>query len=124
MSNPGSYLAIRKVWRDGDTVSVSLPMTLRQEPLAGDDSVNAVLYGPLALAANLGAGPTDVPSTVIHSGDTSPKNLPWPDPLPEPAASAGAGPDQWIEVESRQDMRFKASCERREVRPDADVPDS
>jgi len=110
MSNPGSYLAVRKVWSDGDTISVNLPMTLRQEALAGDLSVNAVLYGPLALAANLGAGPTDVPSTVIHSGDTSPKNLPGPDPLPEPAASAGASPDEWIEVESRQDLRFKASC--------------
>jgi len=109
MSNPGSYLAIRKVWRDGDTVSVSLPMTLRQEPLAGDSSVNAVLYGPLALAANLGAGPADVSSTVIHSGDTSPKNLPAPAPLPQPAASAGAGPEQWVEVESRENLRFKAS---------------
>jgi hypothetical protein len=111
VSNPGSYLAIRKVWRDGDTIGVSLPMTLRQEPLAGDNGVNAVLYGPLALAADLGAGPADVPSRVIHSGDTSPHNLPAADPLPKPAAAAGAAPDQWIEVESKQDLRFKAACE-------------
>jgi hypothetical protein len=31
--------------------------------------------------------------------------------LPKPAAAAGAGPEQWIEVESKQDLRFKASCE-------------
>lgn len=111
ISNPGSYLAIRRVWRDGDTISVSLPMTLRQEPLAGDDSVGAVVYGPLALAADLGAGPTNGPSRVIHSGDTVPKNLPAPDPLPKPQRAAGTGPNHWIEVESKQELRFKASCE-------------
>jgi len=111
MSNPGSYLAIRKVWRDGDTISLSLPMTLRQEPLLGDDTVTAALYGPLVLAANLGAGPADGPERVIHSGDTVPKNLPAADPLPKVAAAAGAGPDNWMEVESKSDLRFKASCE-------------
>ena len=111
MSNPGSYLAIRKLWRDGDTISVSLPMTLRKEPLRGDESVNAVVYGPLALTADLGAGPADGASRVIHSGDTVPKNLPAPDPLPKPAAAAGAGPEQWLDVESKQELRFKATCE-------------
>jgi hypothetical protein len=38
----------------------------------------SVLYGPLALAANLGAAPADGPLRVIHSGDTVPKNLPKP----------------------------------------------
>ncbi len=111
MSNPGSYLAIRRVWRDGDTISLSLPMTLRQEPLPGDDTVTAALYGPLVLAADLGAGPPDGPNRVIHSGDTSPNSLPAADPLPRPAAAADATPDQWIEIESKSDLRFKATCE-------------
>jgi hypothetical protein len=111
ISNPGSYLSIRKIWRNGDTISLSLPMTLRQEPLPGDDTITAALYGPLVLAANLGAGPADGPNRVIHSGDTSPKNMPAPAPLPKPAAIAGTPPDQWIEVESKAELRFKASCE-------------
>ena len=56
VAEPGSYIGLRQVWRSGDTISVHLPMELRQEALPGDDSVRAVLYGPLVLAADLGAG--------------------------------------------------------------------
>jgi DUF1680 family protein len=109
VADPGSYLAIRRVWQDGDTISVSLPMQVRQEPLPGDDSVTAALYGPLVLAADLGAGPTDTPNRVIHSGDTVPKNLPAASPLPKVAAAPGANTKQWIQVESAPELRFTAS---------------
>jgi hypothetical protein len=109
VADPGSYLAIRRVWQNGDTISVSLPMQLRQEPLPGDDSVTAALYGPLVLAADLGAGPADTPNKVIHSGDTVPKNLPAASPLPKVAAAPGANTKQWIQVESAPELRFTAS---------------
>jgi hypothetical protein len=111
VADPGSYLAIRRVWQDGDTISVSLPMQLRQEPLPGDDSVTAALYGPLVLAADLGAGPTDTPNRVIHSGDTVPKNLPAASPLPKAAAVPDANAKQWIQVESAPELRFTATGE-------------
>jgi DUF1680 family protein len=111
VADPGSYLAIRRVWQDGDSISISLPMELRQEPLPGDDSVVAVLYGPLVLATDMGAGPPDGPERVIHSGDTSPKDLPSPDPLPKTPASSDAEMDRWIQIESKSDLRFRASGE-------------
>jgi DUF1680 family protein len=111
MADPGSYLAIRKTWQDEDIISVSLPMELRQEPLPGDDSVTAALYGPLVLAADLGAGPPDGPTRVIHSGDTSPKNLPPPDPLPKVAASPDADTKQWIQVDFPSEPRFTVAGE-------------
>jgi len=111
MADPGSYLAMRKIWQEGDTISVSLPMQLRQEPLSGDDSVNAAFYGPLVLAADLGAGPTDEPNRIIHSGETSPKNLPAPAAPPKVAASPDAATNQWIHVESASELRFTAAGE-------------
>jgi DUF1680 family protein len=72
MANPGSYLAIRRIWQDGDIINVRLRMELRHEPLPGDDTVAAALYGPLVLAADLGAAPTDEAYRIIHSGDTVP----------------------------------------------------
>ena len=109
MADPGSYLALRKVWQDGDTISLSVPMQLRQEPLTGDDSVTAALYGPLLLAADLGAGPGDGPDRVIHSGATVPKGLPAASPLPRISASSEKSTQTWIQVESPSDLRFTAT---------------
>jgi DUF1680 family protein len=111
MANPGSYLAIRRIWTDGDMVNVSLPMELRQEPLPGDDSVAAALYGPLVLAADLGPGPTDEAFRIIHSGDTVPKNLPAASPLPKVGATEDAETKQWIQVDSASELRFGAAGE-------------
>ena len=119
VADPGSYLAIRRVWQDGDTFSISLPMQLRQETLAGDDSVAAVLYGPLVLAADLGPIPSDAPDRVIHSGDTAPDKVPSPDPLPKTHATPGIKPDQWVKTESKSELRFKAATQAgdRELMP-------
>ncbi len=105
VADPGSYLAIRRVWKHGDTISLSLPMTLRTETLAGDDSVAAAMYGPLVLAADLGAGPTDGPSKIISGRATMPEGLAKPDMLLK-----AAGPD-WVRTESAGEMRFKATGE-------------
>jgi DUF1680 family protein len=107
MADPGSYLAIRRIWQSGDTLTINLPMELSQEALPGDDSVVAAIYGPLVLAADLGAGPTDEPNKVIHSGDTVPKNLPAASPLP--AAPANAGANKWIQIEFAPELRFSAA---------------
>jgi hypothetical protein len=106
MADPGSYLALRRTWQNGDTIVISLPMQLHQEPLPGDGSATAALYGPLVLAADLGAAPTDEAYRIIHSGDTVPKNLPAASPLPNSGADSGAKTDQWIQLESKQDLRF------------------
>ena len=111
VADSGSYLGIRRVWQDGDTISITLPMELRQEALPGDDSVTAVLYGPLVLATDLGPGPADGPSKVIHSGATAPDNLPSPDPLPKTFADPGIRPDQWVQTESKSELRFKVAGE-------------
>ena len=52
--HPGGYVALKRVWRDGDAVEVHLPMTLRAEPLPGNPDVVAFLYGPVVLAGRLG----------------------------------------------------------------------
>ncbi|HME58325.1 MAG TPA: beta-L-arabinofuranosidase domain-containing protein, partial [Terracidiphilus sp.] len=111
VADPGSYLAIRKIWQDGDTISINLPMELRQEPLPGDDSITAALYGPLVLTADLGPGPADEANRVIHSGETVPRNLLAASPLPKIAATHDANTKRWIQVESPSELRFTVAGE-------------
>jgi DUF1680 family protein len=60
------YAVVRRRWRAGDVVELTLPLELRIEPIADDPRSVALLHGPIVLAADLGP-------------DTSP-------------AQAGAGP--------------------------------
>jgi hypothetical protein len=53
-SLPGSYFALGREWRDGDTVEVQLPMRLHTEDLPGGTNEVALLYGPIVLAGELG----------------------------------------------------------------------
>ncbi len=49
----GTYITIRREWRDGDVLAMSLPMTLHIEPLPHATQV-AILYGPIVLVGELG----------------------------------------------------------------------
>jgi DUF1680 family protein len=53
-SSPSSYLSIRRTWKDGDKVEVSLPMSLHVHPMPDDPTLQAMMFGPLVLAARLG----------------------------------------------------------------------
>jgi len=50
-ADPGSYCAIERTWKDGDTVDVHMPMALRVEAFNNDPGRVALLYGPIVLCA-------------------------------------------------------------------------
>jgi hypothetical protein len=56
------YAAITRNWKAGDTVALDLPMKLRIEATSDDPDTIAILRGPLVLAADLGAAPSDLTS--------------------------------------------------------------
>lgn len=49
-----SYVEIARTWKSGDTVEMTMPKTLRKEPLADNPNRFAVMWGPLVLAGDLG----------------------------------------------------------------------
>ncbi len=51
---PGSFVAVRRMWKTGDRVEVSIPFSLRLGTMPDDSNRVAVLYGPLVLAGDLG----------------------------------------------------------------------
>ena len=54
-SQPGGYAEISRVWKAGDSLRVTFPMSVRTEALYGSPDKVAFLYGPLLLAGDLGA---------------------------------------------------------------------
>ena len=107
-AQPGSYLSLTREWHDGDKIEVALPMNLHTEPLPGDPTLRAAMYGPLVLAADLGPGPKDGPLK-FGAYDTGPK----PAEL-GPAAAAPTAPEgdaaNWIDIVSAKDLAFKSKA--------------
>ncbi|WP_425840093.1 beta-L-arabinofuranosidase domain-containing protein [Streptomyces fractus] len=59
-ARPGSYLALDRAWRAGDTVELTLPRAVTWRPAPDNPHVQALSYGPLVLAGAYGntASPT------------------------------------------------------------------
>ncbi|QMW04694.1 glycoside hydrolase family 127 protein [Spirosoma foliorum] len=90
---PGSYITVDRVWRAGDQVELTYPMTLRLVQTNDNPNVAAVAYGPIVLAGEAGKenmkgtapfhDPADpyqyygydytIPETVSHTIDTEGK---------------------------------------------------
>jgi DUF1680 family protein len=62
-----TFVEIRRTWRSGDVVEVTLPKSLRLEPTPDDPRTVAILWGPLVLAGDLG------PETGVHAEGPLPK---------------------------------------------------
>jgi DUF1680 family protein len=54
---PGGYAVIRRAWKKGDQVAVTIPMAVRSEAMPGAPGKVAFLYGPAVLAGDLGPAP-------------------------------------------------------------------
>lgn len=57
---PGSYVELTRTWHTGDVVSLTLPKALHLEPVPDNPHRAAILWGPLVLAGDLGAAPSEV----------------------------------------------------------------
>jgi uncharacterized protein len=61
------YATVRRKWKKGDRIELTLPMKTRIEATADDANVVAILNGPMVLAADLGdaAKPFDDPAPAL-----------------------------------------------------------
>lgn len=54
LPKPGAYVELKRTWKNGDAVSLTLPKRLHIEPTPDNPRVAAILWGPLVLAGDLG----------------------------------------------------------------------
>ena len=62
-STSSVYVYLTRVWKTGDTVTLALPKSLRLEPTPDNPRVTAIMWGPLALAGDMGPSLADVPES-------------------------------------------------------------
>jgi hypothetical protein len=98
-ATPSSYLALDRVWNDGDKIQVAMPMSLHVAPLPDDPAMQAAMYGPLVLAGRLGTkglthelaygplGPDEARAVAVPSITTSGDSLDWVEPVKGQALS-------------------------------------
>ena len=58
-ADPSSYLVLRGKWKNGDRIELSLPMRLHAAPMPDKENLQAVMYGPLVMAARFEEEPRD-----------------------------------------------------------------
>ncbi len=110
-AEPGSYLTITRTWKTGDRVEMSLPMNLRIEAMPDDRTLQAVLYGPVVLAGDLGAdGLTD--AMIIGTNSPRVRQAPALE-IPEFRAS-GDDPASWIKPADRP-LAFRTAGQAKDV---------
>ncbi|HML74126.1 MAG TPA: glycoside hydrolase family 127 protein [Anaerohalosphaeraceae bacterium] len=76
---PGTFLSLARTWKDGDVITLELPLALRSRPSMDDPSMLSLFYGPVLLAAKLGR--EGMPATDIGNHMAYSDASPWPVPL-------------------------------------------
>lgn len=114
-SNPGSYLEIRRTWTDGDKLEVKMPMHLHTEPLLGDPTREAAMYGPIVLAAKLATA--DLTTQAEYDPDKGETQL-SPHARPEGTAevsvkrSAQGAAADWVQPVTGQTLTFQTAGQK------------
>jgi len=97
-ASPGSYLTLAGPWKSGDKIELSLPMRLHVAPMPDDESVQAVMYGPLVLAGRF----NEIGRDQWYGGEG-----PKPNPAPVPAITADLqNAESWVEPAAGKPLEF------------------
>jgi DUF1680 family protein len=116
LANPGGYFSIARAWRTGDRVEIDLPMSLRIEKMPDDPTMQAILYGPLVLAGELGA--EGLSKDMIFLDRPAGHRLPL-EKAPQieiPSFKSSDGdPNSWIKPVAGKPLAFRTSGQVRDV---------
>jgi len=103
-----SFVELARTWQSGDTVELTLPKSLRLEPVPDNPRRAAILWGPLVLAGDL--GPEAARGRVEGEGLQPPPKVPVFVAAERPVSS-------WLERVDGAPVRFRTNGAGRE--PDA-----
>ncbi|SHF92160.1 Concanavalin A-like lectin/glucanases superfamily protein [Mariniphaga anaerophila] len=68
---PGSYLTLKRKWKDGDTVELRMPFSFYLEPVMDQQNIASLFYGPVLLAAQEEGPRKDWRKVTLYANDIS-----------------------------------------------------
>ncbi len=101
-ASAGKYLALKRPWKTGDIVTLTLPTGLRTERAKDVNSMVSIFYGPVLLAGQL--GDTNMPDDFADKDKyltTAPAAVPT-------ISSSSTNPADWLQAVSGAPLTFKA----------------
>jgi uncharacterized protein len=101
---PGSFVLISRTWKTGDHVEVTMPMSLRLEPMPDNPGRVAICYGPVVLAGELGTQGIDPPMPYAKNQGDFFKVKPPAMPV---LVTDGRDVSQWIEPVPGKPLTFQ-----------------
>ena len=102
-AKPQSYLSLSRTWQDGDKIEVRLPMSLRLYHARDNKNLAAIMYGPLALAGELGT--EGMPKDDVSSNQSAYSNDMAP-PVPTMVVDS-EDVSSWVKRVEGEDLRFR-----------------
>jgi hypothetical protein len=106
----GTLLPVKRVWNDGDTLKLVLPMSLRTYHPPDDPKTSAFFYGPVLLAGELGR--ENYPATDHVNGQLDLANRPIP-PAPLLLDADSNHPSQWLKPVPDKPLTFTSGSATR-----------
>jgi DUF1680 family protein len=112
----GSYVEVKRTWRTGDVVEVTLPKSLRVEPLPDNPHRASIMWGPLVLAGDLG------PERGRGGDDGEGPRQP-PPPAVVPVFVSADDVDTWLKPVPGEPGKFRSDGTGREPNAGGNVHD-
>jgi DUF1680 family protein len=101
-AKPSTYVSLKRKWKAGDTVTLTLPASLRLEEARDDASMVSIFFGPVLLAGELGR------ENMPNDSADSEANLKTPAvPVPD-IANPARNPADWLRPLPNAKLTFTA----------------
>src|SRR5438093_2412171 len=115
LPKPGAYMELKRTWKTGDVVRLTLPKVLRLDLMPDNKRRAAILWGPLVLAGDLGPEPLRAGRGLNADGSAL---VEAPRPVATPALVAAERPiTDWLKPVAGKPGTFRTAG----VAKDADV---
>jgi DUF1680 family protein len=113
---PSSYLVLDRVWKNGDRVKMTMPMSLHACAMPDNPNVQAFMYGPLVLAGKLGT--EGLTPETLRAAPTRPRAIPeyLTTPITSPSLKpAGEDLASWIKPVAGRPLEFRTTGQAQDV---------